>query len=1516
MQRIATRVSGTRMGKGLVAFVLVLGLATPVAVVLGSSPAGAQATAYTPSTPTLATITNPSSCTSTSTSTCAPWNEWQGDPGSLTSGVTATGTDASSCAGTAATGYGSGCNLLPAYNPTNGPTTTSDNGPGAPAPTCSTTPPSSTDVTEPNLSVVPGACSGTDGTAAYPSGVAGTPGPLGGYCGSGTQTTEYGGTPAKQPAGTTLPLAPAYFPHVVRNADGSLTGYFDYRPKDADEALVAATSTDNGKDWTFDSEALEQNNGYCPSADVNDDGEGHANVISVGGSSYLYTLPRAAGDMQGVGMIVHQLNPTSGNPLNGLPATESIGIDPDAFATGNVGTTYPVPVSGTAESIPVTSTGTAGSPDQLVTGAFIDWTQFNGNIQPADQIQCTVTLGVNTLSNCLAPYASGTITINPGDLLEQVLGYTSPTSDNAAGPIPTGPNTTNGDGGQASETIEAVPVSGSTGFANPLTGTTFNNNAPNRLYLDNTTIYCAQANANPTTHIENCTTPGAPVTPVAWTTPNQAQIFTGDPIIPATSYDPSAGDGMTDGLVAPDGIVGVLPNYPNVPSGDTAVMYTEKELNYYVAGDATNTIGTVMTSKKAAVGWGSGAQTIQFIESPYIAQSLPAPSAVTATTPVTVSVGLTIDTGAGTTGIAPVTCTGLTEVAAPGNSSLTGCTVPSSATYAGQVYDFQNYTMASNTYLGAPGATTVAPATLALTGEGSASNAAKLYKNNEDLTILRVAYTADGVTFSSSGLTNNGIVSDCVDATSGVPLTTGSCTSPGSTGGSSGINDPSSNTNPPGGLNSYAANEGTPGGSNGTSLGGQSGGDLTEMRWAGSAGSIIVNPNGTYGLFLSGAWAGDGDSDAFNQIFYSEGTTTNGTVTWSVPEPVVSTDYSFSASYNQDNNVNGLGSQPIGISAYYEGRAYGPSVVQNPDGTLTMVFAGYRFPKSINSAGTPLGTGSNTWSVNDGDVTMYRNIMTTTLTSSTSPSVATQTTLAPVTSPVVAGQAQTLSATVSPVAPGTGTPTGTVTFAGGSGTLCTATLNEAASDTASCSYTYPGPLSTPDSVTASYAGDSNYGSSASTAQTIAVSQDVTTTSTPVATDTTSSDPANPAVVGESVTFTSDVASSGPSVSTPTGTVTFSDASGTLCSATLNQQSPNAASCTSTYTHATPEDDVVATYGGDTDNAGSASTALDEVVDAASTSTTVTSSPSSPVTGQQVTFTATVAAVAPGAGTPTGAVTFSDAGGTLCSAVSLSGTAPDTATCQATYSSAGMDTVTAAYAGSADFAASSGSTGVTSGLGGSTVQLQSSENPAARGDAPTFTATVQAVSPATGTPDGTVTFSFAASGSGAAPACTGGDTVTLSQGVATCTLSAGLQTAQSPITVGADYSGSAGFTASDATPVTETVGKGATTTLTIKESQDPLTPGSAVSFKATVAATAPGIGLPQGTITWTITNVKGNPVTCSTTTVSGQAVLKSKCAMAAGILLEKKSPYTVTATFVGTAKFDGSSDTITEIVGGG
>ena len=224
----------------------------------------------------VATITNGTSA--------APWNEYQGDSSYPSYASQSPGT------------------VLPKYTP--------GGANGAPG---------TGGVAEPNLAVVPGASSGTDGNSPYPAGVVGSPGTLTGYCGPGSDTQTDTGSPVTQPPGTTLPLAPAYFPHIVRNSDGSLTGYFDYRPKDADETIVAATSTDNGKDWTYDGEALDQSGGYCPVGDTNDDGEGHPNVITVGGTSRLYTLPRAAGDNVGTGMLVHTLTPTSLEPARRTP---------------------------------------------------------------------------------------------------------------------------------------------------------------------------------------------------------------------------------------------------------------------------------------------------------------------------------------------------------------------------------------------------------------------------------------------------------------------------------------------------------------------------------------------------------------------------------------------------------------------------------------------------------------------------------------------------------------------------------------------------------------------------------------------------------------------------------------------------------------------------------------------------------------------------------------------------------------------------------------------------------------------------------------------------------------------------------------------------------------------------------------------------------------------------------------------------------------------------------------------
>jgi len=820
-----------------IATALTLGLAlSPPLLLQASGPADAAPPSYVVGTPTVAAITNGTAS--------APWNTSQGDGSPAYSSVSP---------GT----------LLPTYTPGGG-----------------------TVASEPNLAVYPSANSGTAGVSPYPSGVAGTPGPLDGYCGSGGPNPETGAV-NRQPAGSTLPFAPYYFPHVVRNGDGSLTGYFDYRPKDADEAIVAATSTDNGATWTYDGEALQQSPTYCPTADNNDDGQGHPNVLTVNGTSYLYTLQRPAGDSQGVGLLVHALNPTPSNPLNGLPAAEPVGIDPDAFATA--ATTVPF-TGGTPVTIPVTSTGATGSLEQLLAGEFVDLTK-DPVPTATTVITCTGTTPTS-LTGCTTPAASG-IAVTANDLIEQVIATVS-----TAATIPTGPNLTTGGGG-----LGTLSVS----FANAATGTVYNNNAPNRAYVDGIAVYCNQANALPTTKMENCTTgSGGPAVSAAVGDP-----VTSDPIIPATAA-------QTNGLIAPDGIVGVLPSYPGAPAGATIIAYTEKIAGFLSYYDAGYTGGATTFAAN---------MTITFTPTATVGSVLPAPGTVSASSPVTVSIG---DNTADI--IVSETCTSLTSGA---SYTLGGCN-------GGTV----GHAIAKNSFIGGAGACTASAATLAPAGEGSATNAQKLLKNNEDFTILRVAYTTDGINFSSSGLGNNGIISG--DNTGGASYND--------------ISNPAQTTSPAN-LNAYAT-PGTP--------------DATELRFIGSAGSILTDPDGSYAMFLSGSWCGDGDSDAFNQIFY---TTSVDGQHWSVPTSVVSTDYTFAASAAQDAGLAANQDLPLGVSAYYSGRAYGPSVVSNADGSLTMIFAGYRVPKTIVNAGTVLGS----WTVGTTDPALYRNIMAVTLTPSTAP---------------------------------------------------------------------------------------------------------------------------------------------------------------------------------------------------------------------------------------------------------------------------------------------------------------------------------------------------------------------------------------------------------------------------------------------------------------------------------------------------------------------------------------------------
>ena len=165
-------------------------------------------------------------------------------------------------------------------------------------------------------------------------------------------------------------MQPYYFPFITGKGS-NLQGYFDWRPKDTDEAVVAASSNDDGKTWTFQDKVLELTTA-CPTnlntegdekekdavclgttfpnlpcenasndqaGGVGDDGQGHGFVMTINGNSYLYTLDRSNGHIDVDQLSIHTLSATSGHPLNGVPAMNddptdaSRGAKPEPFQT-------------------------------------------------------------------------------------------------------------------------------------------------------------------------------------------------------------------------------------------------------------------------------------------------------------------------------------------------------------------------------------------------------------------------------------------------------------------------------------------------------------------------------------------------------------------------------------------------------------------------------------------------------------------------------------------------------------------------------------------------------------------------------------------------------------------------------------------------------------------------------------------------------------------------------------------------------------------------------------------------------------------------------------------------------------------------------------------------------------------------------------------------------------------------------------------------------------------------------
>ena len=450
--------------------------------------------------------------------------------------------------------------------------------------------------------------------------------------------------------------------------------------------------------------------------------------------------------------------------------------------------------------------------------------------------------------------------------------------------------------------------------------------------------------------------------------------------------------------------------------------------------------------------------------------------------------------------------------------------------------------------------------------------------------------------------------------------------------------------------------------------------------------------------------------------------------------------------------------------------------------------------------------------------------------------------------PSVSGQSVTFTATVHVGTPGSFTaayPTGTVTFydnglAIGTGTL-TATSGGVATLLTSTLRLGQHPI------TAQYTrGDTNF--SASTAPSAKITQTVNKAST----TTTVTSSVNPSVLGQSVIFTATVSVTTPgstAAAYPTGTVTFYDNNTVIGTGKLSTASGVTTANFTTSTLSLGQHSITARYtsGDGNFNASATSPAITETLTKASATTAVVSSGYSSVSGQSVTFTATVSPAANALGIPTGTVTFYDGAAPIGTAA-LSGGSTDTATYATSILSVGTHQITAVYNGDANFNASTQPSPPISqavNQAGTTTAVASSANPSAFGQNVTLTATVSVASPgstAAAFPTGTVTFYDNNTAIGTEPLST-------TSGVTTATLaSSGLGFGAQQITA-AYTSGDGNFLASAPSPPISQIVKANTATAVVS-SANPSDFGQGVTFTATVSVTSPGgeaLGNPTGIV---------------------------------------------------------------------
>ncbi len=489
----------------------------------------------------------------------------------------------------------------------------------------------------------------------------------------------------------------------------------------------------------------------------------------------------------------------------------------------------------------------------------------------------------------------------------------------------------------------------------------------------------------------------------------------------------------------------------------------------------------------------------------------------------------------------------------------------------------------------------------------------------------------------------------------------------------------------------------------------------------------------------------------------------------------------------------------------------------------------------------------------------------------------------------------TFTATVSPTTTGSSTPTGTMTFTDSvAGTqLCAVqnvTANGSGGATASCPVVFL--KAGTHTLTATYGGDSNF--AGGTAGTSAVTVNATST-------TTTLSPAVTSPVNTPVTFTATITPAFTGTALPTGTVTFTNTSAappvTLCTQTIAADGTVPA-CVYTFSSA-GQFTVKASYSGDS-NFGASSTTVSQTISAGSTAIALASSLIQSSVNQPITLTAAFTPIITGT-QPTGTVVYQDGAATICTVTLAAGLIPN---CPYSFPTAGPHTVSASFAGDANFGkANSNTVSQTVLQANTTASVSSSSAPGAStatsfpNQTITFTATITpAFTIALNVPTGSVTFF---SNNVAIPGCSNVALAAGTGGTSTAPCQdTFLATGTYSITV--SYTGDTNFISAASTAVAQKVVP-PTSSMTVTPAQVTSTVNQAVNFSVVITPPnpAPGGTTPTGTVTFTDA-ADAQTLLCTSAPVIGAAngTSTSSCS----ITFLNVGPHTIVATYNGDTNF--------------